>query len=396
MLNKIKKHIFKSYKAKSKTIIRNRSVKCIAIIYEKNLDVDLQKAIRLLEDDFTIENLDLNLNVPSKEKINSFDFVLFYTDFKDKAYQFSKRLKVIDAIRGVYIKGEVVPDCNLERIYDLIWFQSYFLYEKIKSKIPKIHALGIDLDTDLKTYKLNTNKHILLSRYLNIALQKIEEPRFNEFYKSPIWDIRYLSQQIRKGVSYYEKEATRRTCVIESSKTLKSGRHSFYNSNLLLTGDEFIEIGSFCSFGKNVAIYTSNHDINYPATQGYIYRKYFNENHPGENLEKPSLSRTKGPVCIKNDVWIGDGVKIMSGVTIGNGACIAAGSIVTSNVDDYSVVAGVPAKRIKYRFNTEVRKTLLDLQWWYWSDSKISKNKAFFNLNLNTITSSNTILEIIE
>lgn len=54
-------------------------------------------------------------------------------------------------------------------------------------------------------------------------------------------------------------------------------------------------------------------------------------------------------VTIGDDVWIGTRVIIMPGVTIGNGVVIGAGSIVTKDVPNYAVVAGVPAKIIKYR-----------------------------------------------
>ena len=53
------------------------------------------------------------------------------------------------------------------------------------------------------------------------------------------------------------------------------------------------------------------------------------------------------PVKIGNDVWIGAKATVLSGVTIGNGAVIAAGAVVTKDVPDNTVVAGVPAKIIK-------------------------------------------------
>ena len=56
-------------------------------------------------------------------------------------------------------------------------------------------------------------------------------------------------------------------------------------------------------------------------------------------------------IIIGNDVWIGYGAQIMSGVTVGDGAVIAAGSIVTKDVLPYTVVGGVPAKKIKERKN---------------------------------------------
>lgn len=207
-----------------------------------------------------------------------------------------------------------------------------------------------------------------------------------ELFKSPIWDSKYYGNQIRYGIQTLHEEKVKATQLIKPSPKLKVGRNSFYSRNLLISGDEFVEIGSFCSFGKDITIYTSNHDVNYPSTQGYVYRKYFNKSHPGESRLVASKSRTKGPVIIKNDVWIGDGVKIMSGVTIGNGACIGAGSIVTKNVKDYEVVGGIPAKHLKMRFkNKQLIHYLLKTEWWIWSDNKIKNNEQFFSINLNEI-----------
>lgn len=72
----------------------------------------------------------------------------------------------------------------------------------------------------------------------------------------------------------------------------------------------------------------------------------------------------KFTVMIGNDVWIGSGVKIMEGITIGDGAVVAAGAIVTKDVPPYAIVGGVPAKVIKYRFDSEMIKMLLELKWW--------------------------------
>ena len=67
---------------------------------------------------------------------------------------------------------------------------------------------------------------------------------------------------------------------------------------------------------------------------------------------------------IGNDVWIGAKAIIRSGVTIGDGAVIGAGAVVTKDVPPYAIVAGVPAKIIRYRFDEELRKALLAAKWW--------------------------------
>jgi acetyltransferase-like isoleucine patch superfamily enzyme len=61
-------------------------------------------------------------------------------------------------------------------------------------------------------------------------------------------------------------------------------------------------------------------------------------------------------IVIENDVWIGHGAIILTGVTVGEGSIIAAGSVVTGNVEPYSIYGGNPARKIKDRFSTEEEK----------------------------------------
>ena len=77
----------------------------------------------------------------------------------------------------------------------------------------------------------------------------------------------------------------------------------------------------------------------------------------GEEREAGS----KGNIVIKDDVWIGQNAIICSGVTVGQGAVVAAGAIVTKNVEPYAIVAGNPAKVIKYRFEKELRESLINI-----------------------------------
>ncbi|MGL9729055.1 virginiamycin A acetyltransferase [Enterococcus sp. DIV0756] len=79
----------------------------------------------------------------------------------------------------------------------------------------------------------------------------------------------------------------------------------------------------------------------------------------------------KGDIIIGNDVWIGYEATILSGVTIGDGAIIGAKAVVTKDVPAYSVVGGVPAKKIKHRFDSETIQKLQQLKWWDWPDEKI-------------------------
>lgn len=85
-------------------------------------------------------------------------------------------------------------------------------------------------------------------------------------------------------------------------------------------------------------------------------------------------AQNRGDTVVGNDVWIGMNAVIMPGVKIGDGAIIGANSVVTKNVEPYTVVGGNPATIIKKRFDEQTIDALLNIKWWDWSIEKIEKN----------------------
>jgi len=82
----------------------------------------------------------------------------------------------------------------------------------------------------------------------------------------------------------------------------------------------------------------------------------------------------RGDIIIGNDVWIGYEAVIMQGVTIGDGAIIGTRAVVTNNVAPYTIVGGIPAKKIRKRFDDETIKKLQDMRWWDWPAEKVKEN----------------------
>lgn len=163
-----------------------------------------------------------------------------------------------------------------------------------------------------------------------------------------------------------------------SNALIEVGKDSFHNGNFDIRGNNKIRIGSFCAFGKDIKLITSNHDYNYTVMQYGFYKKYFNVRPKSKKNEKVLFS-----IEIGNDVWIGDNVSILPNVKIGTGSVIATASVVTKDVLPYTIVGGVPAKFIKDRFPESSKNVILESEWWNWNDDVILKNKDFFFKNWN-------------
>ncbi|MFN4057758.1 MAG: CatB-related O-acetyltransferase [Roseinatronobacter sp.] len=88
----------------------------------------------------------------------------------------------------------------------------------------------------------------------------------------------------------------------------------------------------------------------------------------------PSAPRFSQPpaVIIGHDVWIGAQSTILRGVTLGHGCVVAAGAVVTRDVPPYAIVAGVPARVIRHRFDAKTRKRLLTLGWWRYTAGSLA------------------------
>lgn len=169
------------------------------------------------------------------------------------------------------------------------------------------------------------------------------------------------------------------------------GRLTYGNPLFMLwTNDDSVSIGSFCSIAERVVFVAGGeHNQNWATT--YPLRIAFGD----ELSSKDGHQASKGAIIIGHDVWIGFGATILSGVKIGSGAIIGAGSVVASDVPPYAVVAGNPAKTIKYRFSEEYIKKLMQICWWNWPIDVIKKNQAILS---NTVSGSSLVamLEITE
>lgn len=123
-------------------------------------------------------------------------------------------------------------------------------------------------------------------------------------------------------------------------------------------------IGRFCSVGSYVTTNTGTHPIGHPfVTTSPMF--YSTRKQNGLNFaDRIMFDEVKVPSTIGNDVWIADNVFFAGGLVIGDGAVILAGSVVTRDVPPYAIVGGIPAKVLKFRYDEQTIKFLLELKWW--------------------------------
>lgn len=117
-----------------------------------------------------------------------------------------------------------------------------------------------------------------------------------------------------------------------------------------------VKIGKYCSVGSCKFVIDGDHNVQYAST--YPFQEF------GFSRDAPMNANIKTAPIIGNDVWICDGAVIFGNVKIGNGAVVAGHAVVTKDVPPYSIVAGNPAKIVKYRFDEATIERFQYVKWW--------------------------------
>ena len=118
-----------------------------------------------------------------------------------------------------------------------------------------------------------------------------------------------------------------------------------------------VSVGRYVSTAKDVGIYRRKRQLDRAALHPYFFN--------------PDLGVVSGdavestPLRIEHDAWIGDRSVVLPGCAkIGVGAVVGAGAVVTRDVPDFAVVAGNPAKVVKFRFSNDIQTSILESRWW--------------------------------
>lgn len=177
--------------------------------------------------------------------------------------------------------------------------------------------------------------------------------------------------------------------IVTNKNIIVKGRHSYYSDCWdegfersvvrYLLGDEQTQestprwevdklyIGDYvCIAAEVVILMGGNHNHRVDWFSLYPFMDYIEESYVG-----------KGDTHIGDGCWIGMRAMIMPGVTIGEGAVVAANSVVTKDVEPYSMVGGNPAKHIKYRFSQDVIKKLMSFDMYNWPEDKFEELKPY-------------------
>ncbi|RYE27961.1 MAG: hypothetical protein EOP42_18185, partial [Sphingobacteriaceae bacterium] len=232
-------------------------------------------------------------------------------------------------------------------------------------------------------FKLIKNLLVILknrsnSISLNSAISTdIRLGKSNKIEKSIIYNSSLTNNCVLKEASVFSSQLANNVnlnaeVVLFSSKlashVFAGNRTAISNSQIgkytYLAGNNRIfntTIGAFCSIAENVCIGHAEHPYSHFSTSPLFYKsdnafnttKFFQQ-----EIDEFAIT------TIGHDVWIGYNAYIRAGVTIGNGCIIGAGAVVTKDVAPYTIVGGIPAKKIKDRFEAEKINQLEQDQWW--------------------------------
>ena len=223
-----------------------------------------------------------------------------------------------------------------------------------------------------------------------IVPEQVKNYEYDLIVVAPIFVVEISRQLIDLGVSedriipYSEDHVRNFGDMDREFDDVKIGKYSYYKRGTKLMN---CDIGRFCHIGDNCAIGLFGHDTSQVTT--YPLKYHFDNSvvDVGQDSTADNVRKSRQTI-IKNDVYIGESVTIFAGVTVGNGAVIGARAVVTKDVPDYAVVAGVPSQIVKMRFSDKIVDDLLDIQWWQWSDDKIKSCIKDFHLDVETFVLS--------
>ena len=275
---------------------------------------------------------------------------------EERIFQQEKKLLLINQIIPHYIKFNIKFDiktsgffCFLKDYkYDcffylaLIFYPALFIHNKLRGIIKRLFSKVSFL-------------WVYLCNKLPIKLASFENNIFYKIYKIILWRVNNLHNETFP-INIFDQ------------KKVSVGKKTYGGLKVYMFGhlDEKLIIGNYVSIASGVTfLLGGEHSYEGFSTYPFLVKLL------GQEYE----AKTKGPVIVEDDVWIGINSLILSGIKIGKGSVIAAGSVVTKDVSAYSIVGGNPARVIKYRFEKEIITELSRLDFSKLEDETLINNK---------------------
>ena len=186
---------------------------------------------------------------------------------------------------------------------------------------------------------------------------------YSKFFKRVIRGNSILNSDIDKTAKVYSGSTFYNS---------KLGRYSYvgYDSEVVNC-----EIGTFCSIANGFIVGGAKHPMDWVSMSPVFYNVGSGTNCHLGHLAMEQSART----YIGDDVWIGSRAIILQGVHVGTGAVVGAGAVVTKDVPPYAVVAGCPAKILRYRFSDEMISEMEREKWWDKSEDWIKESVEAFS-----------------
>ncbi|WP_290567870.1 acyltransferase [Leeuwenhoekiella sp. UBA6783] len=223
--------------------------------------------------------------------------------------------------------------------------------------LDKLGKTGYQLDSELSSYDIlllikERVLPFLRGCFLKLFLReskgliflgrnvKIKSARRISFGKTIFIDDNVeINALSRLGIKTGNNFSILRNSIIECTGVIRNlGEGLMIGNNVGIAQNCFIQvrgnvfIGNDVIFGPNVRVFSENHNFS------------------KKNIPIKLQGETRLDVIIEDDVWIGANATILGGVRIGKGCIIASGAVVNKNVEPYSIVGGIPAKKLKPRF----------------------------------------------